>query len=61
MFNLLIIVVMVGILVTLGSALYFFVRDGGTTDRMVTSLGVRVVLGVMLLGLLALGFMYNLG
>ncbi|MFP6824379.1 MAG: DUF2909 family protein [Pseudomonadales bacterium] len=61
MFNLLIIVVMVGILVTLGSALYFFVRDGGTTDRMVTSLGVRAVLGVMLLGLLALGFMYNLG
>ena len=61
MFNLLIIVVMVGILVTLGSALYFFVRDGGTTDRMVTSLGVRAVLGVMLLGLLAFGFMYNLG
>ena len=61
MFNLLIIVVMVGILVALGSALFFFVRDGGTTDRMVTSLGVRAALGVLLLGLLALGVMYNLG
>ena len=60
MFNLLIIVVMVGILVTLASALFFFVKDG-TTDRMVTSLGIRAALGVMLLGLLALGFMYNLG
>ena len=61
MFNLLIIVVMVGILVALASALFFFVKDGGTTDGMVTSLGVRAALGVVLLSLLALGFMYNLG
>ena len=61
MFNLLIIAVMIGILVALASALFFFVKDSGTTDRMVTSLGVRAALGVVLLSLLALGFMYNLG
>ena len=58
MFNLLIIEDLVGILGSLGIALYFFVRDGGKTDRMVTSLGVRAALGVLLLGLLAIGFIY---
>ncbi len=57
MFNLLIIVVMLGILVSLGSGLYFLVQDRGKTDRVVVSLSIRVALAVLLLVLLALGFM----
>ncbi len=56
MLDLLIIVVMLGILVSLASGLYFLVRDRGKTERMVISLSVRVSLAVLLLVLLALGF-----
>jgi len=56
MFDLLIIVVMLAILVSLGSGLYFLVRDRGKTERMVVSLSIRAALGVLLLVLLALGF-----
>ena len=57
MFDLLIIIVMLGILVSLGSGLYFLVRDRGKTERMVVSLSIRVALAALLLVLLALGFM----
>lgn len=57
MFNLLIIIVMLGILVSLGSGLYFLVRDRGKTERTVISLSIRVALAIVLLVLLALGFM----
>jgi len=57
MFDLLIIVVMVGIVVSLGFGLYFLVKDRGKTERTVRSLTVRVGLAVFLLVLLALGFM----
>ena len=57
MLNLLIIVVMLGILVSLGSGLYFLVRDRGKTERTVVSLSIRVALAILLLVLLALGFM----
>ena len=57
MFNLLIIIVMIGILVSLGCGLYFLVRDRGKTQRTVVSLSIRVALAVLLLVLLALGFM----
>ena len=60
MLDLLIILVLVGIVAALGSALFFFVQDGGTRDRMVISLGIRAALGVLILVLLAIGFMYNL-
>ena len=60
MLDLLIILVLVGIVAALGSALFFFVRDGGTRDRMVIKLGIRAALGVLILVLLAIGFMYNL-
>ena len=56
MLDFLIIVVMVGITVSLGSGLFFLVRDRGTTHRTVTALSVRVGLAVCLLALLALGF-----
>ena len=57
MIRLFIIVVMFGILVSLGFGLYFLVRDRGKSDRMVVSLSIRVAFSVALLVLLALGFM----
>jgi hypothetical protein len=55
MFNFLIILVMLGILVSLGMGLYFLVRDRGSTERTVKSLSVRVALAFLLLLLLGLG------
>jgi cytochrome bd-type quinol oxidase subunit 2 len=57
MFDLLIILVMVGIVVSLGFGLYFLVKDRGKTERTVRSLTVRVGLAVLLLVILAIGFM----
>ena len=56
MLDVLILLVMFGILASLGSGLYFLVRDRGTTNRTVMSLTVRVSLAVVLLILLAWGF-----
>ncbi len=56
MFNFLIVITMLGIIVSLGFGLYFLVHDRGKTKRTVTSLTVRVGLAVMLLMLLAFGF-----
>lgn len=56
MLNLLIVLVMVGIVVSLGLGLYFLVRDQGSTERTVISLSVRVALAIALLALLAYGF-----
>ncbi len=56
MISFLIVVIMLGIFVSLGSGLYFLVRDRGKTERMVVSLSIRVALAVLLLVLLALGF-----
>lgn len=57
MLDLLIILVMVGIVVSLGFGLYFLVKDRGKTERTVRSLTVRVGLAMLLLVLLGLGFM----
>ena len=59
MLNVLIIIVMVGILASLGAGLFFLVRDAGRSQRIVASLTVRVALSVLLLILLALGFIYR--
>jgi hypothetical protein len=48
-----------GILVALGSALMFLVRDRGATNRTVNALTVRVVLSVLLL--LFIWFSYWMG
>ena len=56
MFNLLILAVMLGILVSLGAGLVFLVRDRGQSERTVISLSIRVALSVLLLALLAWGF-----
>jgi hypothetical protein len=49
----------VGILVALGSALLFLVRDRGATSRTVNALTVRVTLSVLLL--LFIWFSYWMG
>ena len=61
MINILIIVVMLGIIISLGSGLYYLVQDRGETERTVISLSIRVSLAILLLVLLALGFIsrYN--
>jgi hypothetical protein len=56
MFDLLILAVMLGILVSLGAGLFFLVRDRGRSERTVISLSIRVALSVLLLVLLAWGF-----
>lgn len=57
MLNILIIAVLLGIFASLGSGLYYLVRDSGKTDRTVISLSIRVALAILLLILLAVGFM----
>ena len=56
MINILIIIVILGIVASLGCGLYFLVHDRGKTDRTVISLSIRVALAILLLVLLALGF-----
>ncbi len=56
MFNAIILIVMAGIIVSLGSGLVFLVRDEGKTERTVIALSIRVGLSVVLLVLLAVGF-----
>ena len=57
MLDILIILVMLGIFASLGSGLYFLVRDQGKSERTVVSLSIRVGLAIALLILLAVGFM----
>ena len=61
MIDFLIVIVMLGIVVSLGSGLIFLVRDRGKTQRTVVSLSIRVALAVVLLVLLALGFVSKFG
>jgi len=56
MLDIVIILVLLGIIGSLGSGLYFLVRDRGKTERTVVSLSIRVGLAVLLLALLAMGF-----
>jgi hypothetical protein len=48
---------MLGIIISLGMGLYFLVKDRGETKRTVWSLTIRVGLAVLLLIILAIGFM----
>ena len=54
-----VILFLVFIVGSLGSALYFLVTDRGRSDRMVKALTVRVVLSVVLFALLMLGFYFG--
>ena len=48
------------ILASLGSALFYMVRDHGTTERTAKALTLRVALSVVLFLLLILGFHFGL-
>jgi Protein of unknown function (DUF2909) len=48
------------ILGSLGSALYFMVKDQGTTERTAKALTVRIALSITLFLLLMLGFHFGL-
>jgi hypothetical protein len=56
MFKALILLVMLGILASLACGLVFLVKDSGKTERTVKSLSIRVALSLLLLALLAFGF-----
>lgn len=49
MLKILIVILMVAVVVSLFSGLFFLIKDGGKTNRVVNSLAVRVTLSVLLL------------
>lgn len=51
----LIVIVLLAIIVSLASGMFFLVKDKGQTDRTARALTVRIVLSVSLFGLLMLG------
>lgn len=51
MLKFLIVVLLLAVVVSLFSGLFFLIRDGGKTNRVVNSLALRVALSVLLLAL----------
>ena len=51
-----IVIVMIAILLSLGSGLFYFIRDKGKTERTVKALSWRIGLSLTLFILLILGF-----
>jgi len=49
MFKAVIVVLMLAVVVSLFSGLFFLIRDGGKTNRVVNSLAARVALSILLL------------
>ena len=58
--RIIVILFIIVILGSLGSALYYMIHDRGTTERTVKALTVRVALSVALFLLLMLGFHFGL-
>lgn len=54
MLKAIIIFLMLAVIVSLFSGLFFLIRDGGKTNRVVNSLAVRVTLSVLLLAVILL-------
>lgn len=52
MLKVIIVLLMLAVLVSLFSGLFFLIRDGGKTNRVVNSLAVRVALSVLLLAII---------
>ena len=57
--KILVILFLVFIVASLGSALYFMVKDKGSGERTVKALTVRIALSVVLFALLMLGFYFG--
>ncbi len=55
MLKVIIIILLIALLVSLFSGLIFFVKDQGTTRRTVNSLGVRLCIAVLLMGVVIYG------
>jgi hypothetical protein len=58
--KILVIVFLVLIVGSLGSALYYLVRDKGASDRTVKALTIRVSLSILLFVLLMAGYYFGL-
>ncbi|SHM02708.1 twin transmembrane helix small protein [Vreelandella subglaciescola] len=54
MLKTLIIILMLAVIVSLFSGLFFLIKDGGKTNRVVNSLAIRVTLSVLLLSVILL-------
>lgn len=54
MLKILIVVLMLAVVVSLFSGLFFLIRDGGKTNRVLNSLALRVALSVALLAVILL-------
>lgn len=52
MLKIFIVVLMLAVLVSLFSGLFFLIRDGGKTNRVLNSLALRVALSVLLLAVI---------
>lgn len=52
MLKVVIVVLMLAVIVSLFSGLFFLIRDGGKTNRVVNSLAVRVTLSLLLLAVI---------
>lgn len=58
--RIIVILFIIVILASLGSALFYMLRDHGTTERTAKALTLRVALSVVLFLLLMLGFHFGL-
>ncbi len=58
--RIIVILFIIVILGSLGSALYYMVKDRGTTERTAKALTVRIALSITLFLLLLLGFHFGL-
>jgi hypothetical protein len=58
--RIIVILFLIVILASLGSALYYLIKDRGTTERTAKALTIRVALSLTLFLLLMLGFHFGL-
>jgi len=57
--RILILVLLLGVLVSLFSGLYFVYKDKGTTNRAVISLTIRIALSLLVFGLLIASYQFG--
>ncbi len=60
LFKVLIIILLIAILISLASGMFYMIKDKGKTRRVVTSLSVRIILSVLLFILLFVGYVTGL-
>ena len=60
LFKIIIFILLILILISLGSGLLFLVRDQGKTQRVISSLTVRIILSISLFLMLIIGYFTGL-